>query len=115
MFLILLKGEIVMSKISDNSPLYENLIETYNTYKDKERFEKCYEIVDGSSYKDIHHLITMLKEFQGSAAEIELPNDTVKALSQFLINFFNKSYFARTAYLMDILEEARCRKRPQAK
>ena len=70
------------------------------------------DIVDKSTYKDIHYLITKLKQFENADINLAPNNDTIKSAANLLVSLFNSQYFSRNAFFMDILEEARDRKRP---
>ena len=49
--------------IKETSKLYDNLLKIYDKTKDKkERFSKCYNLVNKANYKDIHYVISMLKQ-----------------------------------------------------
>ena len=99
--------------IRDTSKLYDDLSATYENTSDKiERFKKCYALADKASYNDIHYVITMLKENYSLGAEDSLfagdLTDTIKGI----LKAFTGKIHMKHAFLLDILEEARERKRP---
>ena len=115
MYLIMKKGNNNDSNaIAKDSTLYNQLINVYRDEKDKRKcFESCYKIIEEADYFEIHFLITRLKEFYNDgfddfSASLPEPISFVN-----MINYaFNSESLKRKAFLLDILEEARERKRP---
>lgn len=97
--------------IATVSDLYKDLIEAFEIKDKKERFEVCYKLANRASYKDIHMAITYVKEDDNSGDLSNIPDtEIVSILKSFLI-LFTGNLSGRRAYLLDILEEARERKR----
>lgn len=99
--------------IAKYSEMYERLISTYETTNAKERFYKCYSIVDEADYKEIHLVISMLKR----DASVNIDNvesfSNIMQLFKAIIQSLSGKIQMRKSFLLDILEEARERKRPQ--
>lgn len=108
--------------ILEASELYRSLKPAYDNTKDLAfRFQTCYDIVDQASYSDIHFLITALKESRftdgmQNALDASVPDailDAIKTLFNLLRTYVSVDAIKRNTFLLDILEEARERKRPQ--
>ncbi len=98
-----------MNYIAKDCKVYEDLLNAYNENMDNpvERFYKCYDVIDKANYFEIHFIITLLKEFEGATFSSETDISGIKELLE-LINHEGKS---RRAFILDMLEEARERKR----
>ncbi len=95
--------------IAKASKVYENLLEAYNSSDPVERFLKCFEILEKADYLEVHFAITMLKEINSKelpSSDNALVNSIIK-----LATTCTSSTVGRRAYLLDMLEEARERKR----
>lgn len=97
--------------IKNSSKIYAELLDAYETENKIERFEKCYGIVDAAEYKDIHYVITMLKESERSGDPSNIPFDSIETVVKALISLFAGKDLGKKAFFLDILEEARERKR----
>lgn len=100
--------------IRDTSKLYDNLSIVYENTTDKiERFEKCYDLANKASYNDIHYVISMLKENNSldDAEDSLFVGDFTDVIKSVIKVFTGKTHM-KHAFLLDILEEARDRKRP---
>ena len=105
-------GGPLANPISSSSKLYEKLLEAYNTQDKRVRFESCYQLVDQAEYIEIHYVISMLKEFNSTGDTSSLPLDHLEEILNPLTSLFAGNAEGRRAFLLDILEEARERKRP---
>lgn len=100
--------------IRETSELYDNLCQTYEDEKLRDRFNKCYTLIDDASYDEIHYVISMLKE---SSNEDDFNGISIGGIIDLsgiinLLNLFTTSKtIRRCAFLLDLLEEARERKR----
>ena len=98
--------------IAKDCKVYEDLLNAFaeNPKNPVERFNKCYDIIENANYYEIHFIISMLKEFENAGPNpqiiIEIP--AVKAL----LEIVNSNGRGRRAFFLDMLEEARERKRP---
>lgn len=99
--------------IRNTSTLYDSLSTVYENTTDKiERFQKCYDLANEANYTDIHYVISMLRENNSLGAEDSLfAGDFTDMLRSLLKAFTGKTHM-KHAFLLDILEEARERKRP---
>lgn len=99
--------------IRDTSILYDSLSTVYENTTDKiVRFQKCYDLANEANYTDIHYVISMLRENNSLGAEDSLfAGDFTDMLRSLLKAFTGKTHM-KHAFLLDILEEARERKRP---
>lgn len=96
--------------IAEKSELYQKLLKAYQIEDLGERFNKCYKLVDKAKYKEIHFVITCLKQ----NAAVDIPKISIEPINVFLESFFTGiagSVMVRSTFLLDILEEARERKR----
>lgn len=98
--------------IESTSEIYKELSATYENTPDKrERFQKCFDIVNSASYEEIHYMISMLKETRSLNPNDALGSgDLADILSSIILAFTGKTQM-KHAFLLDILEEARERKR----
>ena len=100
--------------IRETSKLYDDLCTACEKTKLRERFEKCFELVEAASYEEIHYVISMLKEVEYTEDLEGISIGGIVDLSG-IINALKIMFSSRTArshaFLMDILEEARERKR----
>lgn len=100
--------------IGKRSQLYKELIDAYECYKTGEdevhrnRFFRCYEIVDEYDYEEICYVISMIKE-NTTVESIEFSK--VKDIIEAVKIIFGFKLKARMSFLLEILEEARERKR----
>ena len=96
--------------IAKDCKVYSDLLNAYknNLSNPVERFFKCYDIIDKASYHEIHFIITLLKEFKGANF---FSNTDLPLIKEFL-DFINRNGTSRRAFILDLLEEARERKRP---
>lgn len=96
------------------SPLYNALITAYEIEEKRDRFFTCYNLVEASNYEEIHLAISMLKEAH-SYSDSDIENILVDSFKSFFnalkVLLAGKST-QRAAFLLDILEEGRERKRP---
>lgn len=93
--------------IADKSELYKKLLEVSEEKDYMQRFDNCYKLVDDADYKEIHFIVTMLKASENAVADTNISFlDMAKGCIE---NVFGNR--ARAAFLLDILEEARERKR----
>lgn len=103
--------------IGKQSDLYKQLIDIYDCYdkpKDilvkRERFNRCFETVDKSEYEEICFVISLLKELD------DVESSVIEAI-QFILEILKRLLFSKEAkrnrFLLDLLEEARERKRPE--
>lgn len=99
-----------MNAIAKECKVYEDLLNAFNDNKNNpvERFNKCYDVINTASYYEIHFIISMLKDFEGGDPSF---NTNILGIVD-LINAINSSGKSRRAFLLDMLEEARERKRP---
>ena len=99
--------------IRDTSKLYDDLSAIYENTSDKiERFKKSYALADEADYNDIHYVISMLRENSSLGAEDSIfAGDFTDIIKSVLKAFTGKTHM-KHAFLLDILEEARERKRP---
>lgn len=94
------------------SSLYEDLLIAYENEDKRSRFSTCYELADNAEYREIHFVISMLKEVElNDDAENILP-DSFKTLLSAVKTLLASKENRRRVFLLDILEEARERKRP---
>ena len=98
--------------IAATSELDSQLIEAYEIDGRYSRFCACYDIVDQAEYKEINYAIALLKEFEGTPDGSEIELKGLGDLVTILKTLFASKEIRRKAYLLDILEEARERKRP---
>lgn len=99
--------------IRDTSKLYNDLSTAYENTSDKiERFEKCYILADKATYNDIHYVISMLRENNSLGAEDSLFAGDFTDIVKGVLKAFTGKTHMKHAFLLDILEEARERKRP---
>ena len=99
--------------IEESSIVYKSLLRAYRIKDKRKRFAICYKVVDRASYKEIHYIISMLKE--AGFDDVQMPTiGTIdfSAILSIFNNLFANDTIRRQAYLLDILEEARERKRP---
>lgn len=100
--------------IRETSKLYDELCIACEKMKLRERFDKCYTLIDNASYEEIHYVISMLKEVECTEDLDGISIGGIVDLSG-IINALKIMFSSRTArshaFLMDILEEARERKR----
>lgn len=104
--------------IGMQSDLYKQLLDVYTCYDanvpsvKRERYARCYEIVDNSSYYEICFVISRMKELK------DIENTAVEGL-QVIIELINRLFVSKEAirdrFLLGILEEARERKRTTTK
>ena len=100
--------------IEESSIVYKALLRAYRIKDKRKRFAKCYNVVDRASYKEIHYIISMLKE-AGFDDDVPLPtigSIDCSAILSIVKNLFANDIVRRRTFLLDILEEARERKRP---
>ena len=100
------------NSIAATSELYEKLLEAYKTQDKLSRFERCYQIADQAEYTDIHYVLTMLREVAYTGDVSSVPFEHIERILKVAIALFDRKGAGRRAFLMDILEEARERKRP---
>lgn len=101
--------------IGKRSELYKELIDAFDCYDiqvpeaHRQRFDRCYAIIDEAQYKEICYVISQIKELEHrdptGITEVEV-------LTTVAINVFAGKVTARGRFLLDLLEEARERKRP---
>ncbi|MBQ4429767.1 MAG: hypothetical protein II871_08340 [Clostridia bacterium] len=101
--------------LAQKSPVYKNVYEAYyNTDDPKERFDKCYRIIDAASYHEIHFIITYLKGMYGSSISDSIPSGGIFKIISKIINQLNQLFgtakYDFLRYIFDILVEARGRK-----
>ena len=96
----------VKNFIAKNSPLYGELLEAVKIKDSLERFETCYDLIHAANYEDIHYIITTLKELKATG---KTPIKITDTITSFFELFLGKS--GEKAILMDLLKEARKRKR----
>lgn len=98
--------------IRENSAMYNLLCVTYECIEDpKERFEKCYNIIEESDYKEICFVISMLKRCESVTIEnIEGFNSIIQIVKSIFSSATNETRM-KHVFFLDILEEARERKR----
>ena len=99
--------------IQATSELYKKLCSVYQEQDKRVRFDSCYKLADEASYEEIHYVISMLKE---AGLDDDIPDISIGGLSvaniiNGLKSFFGAEVVRRRAFLLDILEEARERKR----
>lgn len=94
------------------SELYSELLDAYEEKNKIKKFEKCYELADKATYKEIHMAISYIKEDNESGDISGIPNESVQKIMSALLTLVVGNVRGRKAYLLDILEEARERKRP---
>lgn len=100
--------------IRETSELYDKLCQVYDEEKLRERFKKCYTLIDDASYDEIHYVISMLKE---SSNEDDFSGISIggiidlSGIMNLLKLFAASKTIRRCAFLLDLLEEARERKR----
>ena len=98
--------------IAATSELYEELLKAYDIKDKRARFDACYQIVDKAEYSEIHYVISMLKEFENTGDTSSIPIEKIEHILKTVTTLFAGKEAGRRAYLLDILEEARDRKRP---
>lgn len=100
-----------MNEIAKYSELYRKLIVAYETEDKLIRFNTCYDLIENATYKEILFAISCIKECE-AAEELEdsLP-DAVKQLTTAMKTVFGSKIGRRQSYLLDLLEEAKERKR----
>lgn len=98
--------------IAATSELYEALLIAYDITDKRARFDACYQIVDQAEYMEIHYVISMLKEFENTGDTSSIPIEKIEKILKTVTALFAGKEAGRRAYLLDILEEARDRKRP---
>ena len=88
--------------LAQRSRLYKKLLKAKKIDDRKERFDFFYDLIDNAEYKEIHFIISAKKELEA----IKIPNEKIQPYIEqlFAVRGFN-------AFLMDLLEEARERKR----
>lgn len=101
--------------IGKQSDLYRQLINAYDCYdnpKDlsvkKERYGRCYEIINDAKYEEICFVISLLKELD------DVENTAVEVLQiilEVIKRLLTSKEARRNRFLLDLLEEARERKR----
>ena len=98
--------------IAKDCKVYEDLLNAFkeNAKNPVERFNKCYDIIENAHYYEIHFIISMLKEFENAGIDLNIFNDHPALRG--LLEIVNKSGSGRRAFFLDMLEEARERKRP---
>ena len=96
------------NKIALKCRVYQKLLDTY---ENEEKFLKCYEVIDEADYYEIHYAITMLKAFES----VKIGDTNIPVLSKLFdsIVLYLSEHTTRRAYFLDLLEEARERKRPR--
>ncbi len=99
--------------IQATSALYKNLCTAYQEEDKRVRFESCYKLADEASYEEIHYVISMLKEagFDEDLPDISIGGLSISNIIKGLKSFIGTEVVMRKAFLLDILEEARERKR----
>ena len=98
--------------IAEHSEMYKKLILAYErTTNMKERFYICYSIVNEADYKEIHMVISMLKRDSSVNIDNIESFNSVMQLFKAIIQSMSGKIQMRKSFLLDILEEARERKR----
>lgn len=98
--------------IRESSAMYNELCIAYEEIENpKERFEKCYNIVEESDYMEICFVISMLKRCESVTIEnIEGFNSIIQIVKAIFSSATNETKM-KHVFFLDILEEARERKR----
>ena len=98
--------------IEPHSTLYGALIRAYEIDDKRIRFFTCYDLAHNADYKEIHLAISMLKEAHSNNGVENIATDSLQIFLNGLKTVFLNEVNQRNAFLLDILEEARERKRP---
>ena len=100
-----------MNEIAKHSELYRGLIAAYEIDDKVVRFNTCYDLIENATYKDILFAISCVKECE-AASELDnaLP-ESIRMLVTALKTVFASKVDRRQSYLLDLLEEAKERKR----
>lgn len=98
--------------IAKDSYLYEELLRAYDVEDSLMRFNTCYEIIDQADYVDILFVISRLKELDCSAEIGGVLSESFQAVFLAIKHLFGSKSIRRCNYLLDLLEEAKERKRP---
>ncbi len=105
------------NRIALNNEHYKLLLETYKDLEKEpmNQFVHCYETIDKMKYIDIHFIITSLKAFE-TASSLPFAGELVDATLQPILDLIGcvQNDKGRRAFLLDLLEEARERKRSEA-
>ena len=98
--------------IRENSTMYNELCIAYEEIENpKERFEKCYNIVENSDYMEICFVISMLKRCESVTIEnVEGFSSIIQIVKAIFSSATNETRM-KHVFFLDILEEARERKR----
>ena len=98
--------------IRENSEMYNELCVAYEEIENhKERFQKCYNIVEASDYNEICFVISMLKRSESVTIEnIEGFNSIIQIVKAIFSSATNETRM-KHVFFLDILEEASERKR----
>ena len=107
------KEDIAMNEIAKNSELYRNLIVDYDTENKLLRFNTCYDLIEKATYKEVLFVISCIKECEAAEELDNSVSDTIKPLITAMKTVFGSKIGRRQSYLLDLLEEARERKRQQ--
>ena len=107
-------GVNLANPIRRNSELYDNLCIAFEETELKLRFDACYQLAKEASYEEIHFVISALKEagFDEDLPDFSVAGFSLSNLMNALKAFVGAKVVRRKAFLLDILEEARDRKRP---
>ena len=105
--------------LGQRSELYNKLLEAEKIKDRYERFVECYEVIEDASYVEIHFIISAIKELEAideSSVKLVLGEFTINvdiiAIIVSLLELLHKKKGYK-AFLVDLLEEARERKRHQ--
>ena len=100
-----------MNEIAKVSELYHKLITAYEIEDKIVRFTTCYDLIDKATYKDVLFAISCVKECEAvSELDNALP-EGIRTLVTAMKTVFASKVDRRQSYLLDLLEEAKERKR----
>ena len=100
-----------MNEIAKYSELYRNLIVAYENENKLIRFNTCYDLIEKATYQEILFVISCIKECETAEELDNAVPDAIKPLMTAMKTVFGSKIGRRQSYLLDLLEEARERKR----
>lgn len=100
-----------MNEIAQYSELYRNLIVAYENDNKLIRFNTCYDLIEKATYREIVFAISCIKECETAEDLDNSVPDAIKPLITAMKTVFGSKIGRRQSYLLDLLEEARERKR----